>query len=119
LGYVVNVLNTFYDEYGKRAKLAAKNSNIDWKAVSHAIRAAYQTKEILTKGTIFFPLQNADFLKQVKKGTLDYVTEVAPVLESLMVEVEELIRKSRLPETADTQYWDHFICKTLEESYLK
>jgi hypothetical protein len=114
IGYVIPIIKKFYDEYGRRAKLAAKNQNIDWKAVSHALRAAYQTKEILTENTITFPLRNADFLRKVKQGTLDYLTEVGPELETLMEEVERLALASNLPDTVDRKFWDQFICDTLE-----
>lgn len=50
----------------------------------------------------------------VKEGTLDYITEVAPVLENLMEDVEKLASKSTLPERVDSAYWDKFICETLE-----
>ena len=110
----IPILEKFYDEYGRRAKLAAENKNIDWKAVSHALRAAYQTKEILTKNTITFPLRSADFLKRVKQGQLDYLSEVGPRLETLMEEVERLALASNLPKTVDRKFWDQFICDTLE-----
>jgi hypothetical protein len=112
--YVIPILEKFYNEYGRRAKLAAENKNIDWKAVSHALRAAYQTKEILTENTITFPLRYADFLKKVKQGQLDYISEVGPTLEMLMEEVERLALASNLPETVDRKFWDQFICDTLE-----
>ncbi len=51
---------------------------------------------------------------KVKQGKLDYLTEVAPVLESLMEEVEELSLKSTLPETVDRKFWDQFICDAVE-----
>jgi len=50
IGYVLPIIRKFYDDYGHRAKQAAENRNIDWKAISHALRAAIQTKEILTTG---------------------------------------------------------------------
>ncbi len=114
VGYVIPILTKFYDDYGHRAKLAAENRNIDWKAVSHALRAAFQTREILTRGRIDFPLADAPFLTRVKQGGLDYATEVAPVLESLMDEVEKLIGESNLPGSVDVKYWERFICETLE-----
>ena len=114
IGYVIPILEKFYNDYGRRAKLAAENKNIDWKAVSHALRAAYQTKEILTENTINFPLRTADFLIKVKKGKLDYLSEVGPVLETLMEEVENLALSSNLPETVDRKFWDQFICDMLE-----
>ncbi len=114
IGYVISILEKFYDDYGRRARLAAENRNIDWKAVSHALRAAYQTRQILTENSLIFPLKMAPFLMKVKKGELDYLTEVAPVLESLMEEVEELSLSSSLPETVDRKFWDQFICDAVE-----
>jgi len=46
VGHVIPILEKFYDDYGQRARLAAQNKEIDWKAVSHALRAAIQTREI-------------------------------------------------------------------------
>lgn len=114
IGYVIPILEKFYNDYGQRARLAAENKNIDWKAVSHALRAAYQTREILTKKNLVFPLETAPFLMEVKQGKLDYLTEVAPVLESLMEEVEELSLNSTLPESVDRKFWDQFICDAVE-----
>lgn len=114
IGYVIPILEKFYNDYGQRARLAAENKNIDWKAVSHALRAAYQTREILTENNITFPLKTAPFLMKVKQGELDYLTEVAPVLESLMEEVEALSLNSTLPEKVDRKFWDQFICDALE-----
>ncbi|MGD8834908.1 MAG: nucleotidyltransferase domain-containing protein [Desulfobacteraceae bacterium] len=119
VGYVLPIINKFYDDYGHRARLAAENKNIDWKAISHALRAAIQTKEILTTGTITFPLKDAPFLMDVKTGRLDYAGEVAPVLESMMDEVEKLVTESDLPDKVDVEYWDNFICETLEASRFK
>jgi predicted nucleotidyltransferase len=119
IGYVIPILEKFYDDYGHRAKLAAENKNIDWKAISHALRAAIQTKEIMTQGTISFPLKDAPFLMKVKAGKLDYTTEVAPVLESLMDEVEKMVSHSHLPEKVDIDYWNRFICETIEDSRFK
>jgi predicted nucleotidyltransferase len=118
IGYVIPIVEKFYNDYGRRAKLAAENKNIDWKAVSHALRAAYQTKEILTENTINFPLRTADFLIKVKQGKLDYLSEVGPVLETLMEEVEGLALTSNLPETVDRKFWDQFICQTLEREFF-
>ena len=98
IGHVIPILEKFYDDFGRRARLAAVNSGIDWKAVSHAFRAALQTREILTTRTLKFPLHDAPFLTRVKQGRLDYPTEAAPALEALMEEVEQLLDQSALPE---------------------
>lgn len=115
IGHVTPVLQKFYDAYGQRARLAAENREIDWKAVSHALRGALQTREILIEGTIRYPLRDAPFLMEVKKGRLDYTREVAPALERLMDEVARLIETSHLPATADRDFWNRFICDTIEQ----
>lgn len=118
VGYMIPVLEKFYDTYGKRAELAAQNKQIDWKAVSHALRAAIQTREILVHGTIRYPLADAPFLLEVKHGRLDYSREVAPTLEKLVDEVERLLEGSGLPDRADTDYWDDFVCQAVENHHF-
>lgn len=114
--YAYKVINTFYENYGERARKAADNEGIDYKSISHAFRAAFQVKEILTEGTITFPLKKKEFLIKVKKGELDYNTEIAPYLDKLMLEVDELSKNSNLPEKVDRNYWNRFLINTVEES---
>lgn len=112
--YLLDVIMKFYDSYGARAKQAEQNKGIDWKAVSHAIRAGFQLKALYRIGFITFPLPEAEYLKDVKAGKLDYKTEVAPVLEGIMKQVGELAEESDYPEKVDREYWDDFIIKELE-----
>lgn len=114
IGYVLDILTRFYEEYGNRAKEAAENKNIDWKAVSHALRAAYQVEELLKDNTITFPLKKAVFLREVKQGQHDYKNIVAPTLEDIMTKVETLSEKSDLPAKAGRKFWDKFIIRTIE-----
>lgn len=109
LKYAFDIIDRFYQQYGERAKKAARNEGIDWKAVSHAMRAAFEVREILKKKTITFPLIDRDFLLQVKKGDLDYLTQVAPVLEDLMDEVENLTKISDLPSKVNQTFWEDFL----------
>ena len=111
--YATDIVKKFCDAYGERARQAANNEGIDWKAVSHAFRAAYQVKQILTEGTITFPLKEAKELLMIKQGKLDYQTVVAPELDSLIEEVEILSAKSTLPEKVDRKFWDNFIIDTV------
>jgi hypothetical protein len=104
--YILKSLEKFLNDYGHRARQAAENKGIDWKAISHALRAAYQVKSILVENTIVFPLPEAGRLKAIKLGVLDYTTKVAPHLEYLMGEVEYLSDKSTLPEKVDRKFWD-------------
>ena len=116
VGYMLDIMARFADNYGERAKKAANNIGIDWKAISHALRAAYQVRQLFTENTIKFPLKEAPLLKQVKAGKLDYVTEVSPLLEDLMEEVEELSAKSKLPEKANYKFWDKWLMETIESN---
>lgn len=114
----LNILATFITSYGHRAMLAAENKGIDWKAISHAVRAAEQVKEVLKHNTITFPLKNAETILSIKNGELDYNTEVAPLLESLMDEVENLSEKSKLPKKVDRKFWDNFLVRVIEDYVL-
>ncbi len=115
--YARRIIRFFRDNYGERAKLAADNKGIDWKAVSHAMRAAYQVLELLIHGTITFPRPEAELLLAVKQGKCDYLTQVAPWLESVMEEVEFASSVSTYPTKVDKIYWEDFIVRTLEEYY--
>jgi hypothetical protein len=114
-GYVLNAMQRFEEQYGRRARDAAENKNLDWKALSHAMRAALQVKELLTSNTITFPLKNAEYLRNVKLGIYDYSTTVAPNLEDAIREVELLSEHSDLPEKVDRDFWDGFIVSTMEQ----
>lgn len=113
INYAYSIVDNFYQNYGKRAQAAAMNEGVDWKAVSHALRAAYQVKEILIDNMITFPLKEALYLKEVKEGKRHYSDEVAPKLDALISEVEILSKESKLPLKVDRKYWDKFIMQTL------
>jgi hypothetical protein len=105
----VDILDNFYNEYGERARLAKFNDSIDWKSMSHAVRAALQVKEILLTNDLIFPLKDNKLLLDIKQGKLDYKSEVAPMLENLMEEVEILSEKSTFPNKVDRDFWNNFI----------
>jgi len=119
ISYAYEIVKRFYDNYGERAKMAADNQGVDWKAVSHAIRVAYEMKEILEEGNITFPLREREFIKRVKAGEFDYLSVVAPKLEELMDKVEELSATSKLPEKVDRKYWDNWLIKVVDEEIKK
>ena len=117
VGYLLSTVNNFYKNYGARAEQAARNEGIDWKAVSHALRAAYQVRQVFLEGTITFPLKEASYLRQVKEGCLNYQNEVAPMLDNLMYEIEDLSLKSELPLNVNRKFWDDFIISIIEEVF--
>ncbi len=112
--HIIPILEKYYEAYGERAELAKQNKNIDWKAISHAFRAAYQVRQLLTERTITFPLKEAKFLTDIKQGKVDYTTQASPILEGLMDEVEKLSETSDLPQKVDRGYWDRFIMDTIK-----
>jgi hypothetical protein len=110
----VSMLRAFVDRYGERAKQAEANEGIDWKAVSHAFRAAYQVKHILLHDGYTYPLPETDELRAVKAGQMDWLSEVGPRLDALMDELERLSEQSTLPRTVDRAYWDGWLADTLD-----
>ena len=117
--YALSIINKFLEVYGKRAKMAADNKGIDWKAISHALRAAIQMEEILRYKTLTYPLKQADLLRNIKQGKLDYMTEVAPLLDKQMDIVEDLVNKSDLPIEVNKEFWDDFLVNIMIEKVGK
>lgn len=101
----VPMLENFVREFGERARQAETNQGIDWKAISHAFRAGYQVKAILTEGDFTYPLKESAFLRQVKSGELHF-KNVSPMLEDLMEELTTLSEQSILPEKMNEERCD-------------
>ena len=118
LSYVSDNLGKIYDSYGARAKQAKDNEGIDWKAISHALRAGYQARAIFAQGDFEYPLWETDYILKVKTGQLDFVSEVQPVLEELVAEVDRLAEASDLPEAVDKDFWEGWLCD-IHESIVK
>ena len=79
-----------YDKYGARARLADLNQGIDWKAVSHAMRAVYQMKELISTGKILFPLTMAPVITEIKLGKMKW-KEVSEMVYNGLNEVDSMI----------------------------
>lgn len=114
--YVIDRLQLMYDGYGHRAKLAEQNQGVDWKAMSHALRAGYQARDIYKEGDFSYPLKETEFLKQVKQGVLDF-DKVADELERLVDEIEKLSENSNLPEHVDTDFWDKWLLRVYAREF--
>ncbi len=113
--YIYDRVRKTLSDYGKRAQMAADNEGIDWKAISHAIRAANQVYDILKHGGYSYPLTNAKFIKMVKLGKLPYEMAEA-VLDDFLDEIEKLMEESDLPETSDivASHWENTIYDYME-----
>lgn len=108
--YAMSIIQGNYDRYGARAKQAEDNDGIDWKAVSHAFRAAEQLEELLTTGDLQFPLKNAQFIKDVKYAKYHYKNDgIGEKLEALLDRIELLVQESTWPEKVDRKKLDAFI----------
>lgn len=114
--YTVERLQQMYDGYGHRAKLAEKNEGVDWKAISHALRAGYQARDIYKDGDFSYPLKETEFLKQVKTGKLDF-KQVGEELERLVAEIEELSLSSTLPDKVDAEYWNNWLLQVYKSEF--
>jgi len=105
--------------YGARALLAEKNEGVDWKAVSHALRAGYQLRSILVNGSFSYPLEETEFLRNVKSGNCDYKTEVSDVLEALVEEIDELVLVSDLPSKVDVNHWNKWLIDVYTDNLIQ
>lgn len=114
--YVLNMVDAFENTYGHRAKKAQADGGTDWKAISHAIRAAMQLREIFETGDLTFPLKEAAFLRDVKEGKVD-VENALTVLEAELAAVEKLSGTVDLPENVNNASIDDFLLYLLKEEY--
>jgi len=103
-----------YKEYGNRAKLAEQNDGVDWKAVSHALRASRQLVDMFKLGKMVLPLPETSrqSILDVKLGNRDW-GEVKGILERSMDLVERLSKESNLPETVDKEQSDRLVFKSI------
>lgn len=93
------------EKLGAGAKLAELNQGLDYKALSHALRALDQMEELLRTGGIKFPLKSAEELMKVKEGGFSWKALEERIL-SRMGEIETLQaslakRNSSSPDMAE------------------
>lgn len=113
----IEIVDNIIKKYGERSKNSLDGT--DWKAVTHAVRACFQLKELYSEGTITFPLKEKNLLMKIKTGQLDFENEVSPLLENLFNQVEELCNKSGYPEKVDRAYWNEFIIDAVKNKYFR
>lgn len=104
-------LSKIWTEYGERAKQAESNQGIDWKALSHAYRGGVQLLEIYKTGDLEYPLKDADFIKQIKAGKIEF-KQFQPLLENLVSEVDhecQLAKLNGMPDKVDKNFWYDFV----------
>ena len=98
----------------KRAALE-KAYGYDTKFASHAVRLAFETKELLINGNITFPLINAKDLLDIKNG-LWTIEEVLNFADTAYASLEKVMQLSTLPRHADRDKLADLYFKVLETS---
>lgn len=109
--YALSQYRDLWDKYGERARQAAANEGIDWKALMHAVRIAHQAHELLATGRVTFPRPEAWLLLQIRKGELPY-QRVAELIEDGMEELEAAQEASVLPKEPNQALVDELIVET-------
>lgn len=75
------------ERFGARAREAEENRGLDFKALSHALRALDQMEQLLLTGRIVFPLASRERLRAVKRGETPWLD-----LESIITRRLEEVR---------------------------
>jgi len=107
-GDVLKLVQETMKSYGHRAVTAKEQGGFDWKAVSHCYRVTYEALEFFTTGTMTFPLKEWKHVLAVKLGEVSE-EQVKNELDELRDKVDEAVKKSTLPQEADTQFWEEFV----------
>lgn len=94
------IFTRLHEEYGARARAAATNDGIDWKALMHAVRIGNEAVELLKDRRITFPRPEAAHLISIRTGALPY-QQVAEEIEQLVIDIEAASNESTLPSEVD------------------
>lgn len=118
---LLNVLKKYFEQYGARAKQAELNEGLDFKAISHAVRACYQLISLYSFRHMCLPLpdKQRDVVLKIKKGEMNYKEEVEPLLEVLHLEVEKMSKTSNYPDEVDQEKIKKLLLEICKEAYAK
>lgn len=116
---ILKSLHSREKEYGVRARLALSNEGVDWKAVSHAFRAAYQLIQLFTDGEMVLPLKKdvISFILPIKLGQVSWM-ECQEQLEILTESANSLATKSSFSESVDDARIDQLVLDISYEAYF-
>jgi hypothetical protein len=103
--------------YGHRTITSANVGGADFKALSHAIRIAYQIIELLTTKKLEFPLKESNIIREIKeqRHSLEFITDL---LTDLISQIDVLKIQNTLPSKESV--FDDFLAfkdKTLLDFY--
>lgn len=104
------VFATVVKNYGQRTRDAVANDGASWKALSHAVRVAYEALEFLETGTITFPRPEAARLLAIKLGQVPFEA-VSEELDALLEKVEVAHAASSLPAEPDYAFIEAMVLR--------
>lgn len=119
LNTTVDSINKCLLSYGKRALNAAEDNGADYKALSHALRVAYQAQDLLRYGEIKFPLTGCalETVREIKFKTTDMIyNDIIDLIQANIEIVENNLKTTTLPEKPDWNWIDSFILAAYEET---
>lgn len=95
--YLIDKLQDMEHQFGQRARKAA--DNIDWKALSHAVRVSQEIVELLQTNFIKFPLRDRSYILDIKQGKVNSEVVINTLAHNISL-ADELIKTTTLnPET--------------------
>jgi hypothetical protein len=98
--HTLGVVRTLEQKYGSRAD-AASQTNVDWKAVMHALRIVDEGNMLLMTGSLSFPLP-ADYVERllsIKRGEHD-IEAIKAELDTKLSMLKQLEKSTKLPPTS-------------------
>jgi RNA repair pathway DNA polymerase beta family protein len=113
--HALAVVGGIVGQFGERVR-NAKEGKLDYKALSHAFRVTLQAKEIVTTGDLVFPLRDAEWLRAVRLGQVDFFEHsLDKRLDDLIAEVQGLMDASDLPDKPDVEWVESLIVDTYHQ----
>lgn len=118
---LVHIVNSFLEQYGYRSKKAVEQ-DVDWKSLYHALRVAFQTRDLLAKGYFDIPYSEDQrtLLLAIKSGQIQF--ELATELLRTVIDDIDELKISTMLQTKTTQLkneFDDFVYDWLNKLYLK
>jgi hypothetical protein len=102
-------------KFGSRQELVSKYG-YDTKFASHLIRLLDEGLELLTTGTLRFPLEGRQLLRDIRTGKLS-MQEVLDMADGMEKEVEYFCETTKLPHSPNRKLVEKFVIDT-HRSYI-
>lgn len=117
VGFAIESLERTYSQYGQRTKDAAQNDGINFKSLSHAFRVGFQLQQLYSENDMTFPLAEAEWLRDMKMGKLNFVDDkLSAKLQALLENVDHLAEASKFPECVEMTFWEDWILSLYKTS---